>query len=151
MDEQAGQYALGRGRHVSGAPKDGLIGPACFYNCKRLPPTAAHLVVVRQHSRFFLLAAKMILSIRTLDRTRTRLSPAAIAYIPPEALQGSHLVHTDEELAGADVLAKIAPSWVERCVNMAVAVPALERAFEIYARHNKPIAQQLHLRSLLQR
>ncbi|HTU62273.1 MAG TPA: hypothetical protein VMF89_27630, partial [Polyangiales bacterium] len=62
---------------------------------------------------------------------------------------GWHLVHTTEELRGADLLAKIAPSWVERRVSMAVAVPALERALEIYTRHDRPLAERLHLRSLL--
>jgi hypothetical protein len=38
---------------------------------------------------------------------------------------------------------------VERRVNMVVAVPALERALEIYARHGRPLGQQLRLRSLL--
>jgi tetratricopeptide (TPR) repeat protein len=62
---------------------------------------------------------------------------------------GWHLVHTSEELRGADILAEIAPDWVDRRVSMAVAVPALERALEIYTRHDRPLAQQLHLRSLL--
>jgi len=69
---------------------------------------------------------------------------------PEDQLEaGWHLVHTTEELRGADLLAKIAPSWVERRVSMAVAVPALERALEIYTRHDRPLAQRLHLRSLL--
>ena len=62
---------------------------------------------------------------------------------------GWHLVHTAQELRGADILAKIAPGWVERRVNMAVAVPALESALEIYTRHDRPLAQRLYLRSLL--
>ncbi|HET8932633.1 MAG TPA: AAA family ATPase, partial [Polyangiales bacterium] len=62
---------------------------------------------------------------------------------------GWHLVHTSDELRGADILASIAPELVERRVNMAVAVPALERALEIYTRHARPIAQQLRIRSLL--
>lgn len=62
---------------------------------------------------------------------------------------GWHLVHTEAELRGADILAEIAPDWVERRVSMAVAVPAMERALEIYARHGRPLAQQLRLRSLL--
>jgi eukaryotic-like serine/threonine-protein kinase len=41
---------------------------------------------------------------------------------------GWHLVHTADALRGADLLAKIAPSLVERRISMAVAVPALERA-----------------------
>jgi len=62
---------------------------------------------------------------------------------------GWHLVHTQEELRGATILAKIAPGWVERRVNMAVAVPAIERALEIYTRHDRSLSDRLHLRSLL--
>jgi len=62
---------------------------------------------------------------------------------------GLHLAHTDDELRGADILTGIAPDMVERRVNMVVAVPALERALEIYARHGRPLAEQLRLRSLL--
>ena len=62
---------------------------------------------------------------------------------------GWHLVHTDDALRGADILAKIAPGLVERRIDMAIAVPALERALEVYERHGRPLAQRLHLRSLL--
>jgi tetratricopeptide (TPR) repeat protein len=62
---------------------------------------------------------------------------------------GWHLVHTDDALRGADILAEIAPNLVERRIGMAVAVPALERALEVYERHDRPLAQRLHLRSLL--
>jgi len=62
---------------------------------------------------------------------------------------GLHLTHTDEELRGADILARVAPDMVERRVNMVVAVPALERVLDIYARHGRALDQQLRLRSLL--
>ncbi|HET8934732.1 MAG TPA: AAA family ATPase [Polyangiales bacterium] len=62
---------------------------------------------------------------------------------------GLHLAHTHDELRGADIMARVAPDMVERRLNMAAAVPALERALEIYARHGRPLAEQLRLRSLL--
>ncbi|HKP60444.1 MAG TPA: protein kinase [Polyangiales bacterium] len=62
---------------------------------------------------------------------------------------GWHLVHTEQELRGADLLAKIGPDMVERRVSMATAVPAIERALEIYERHGRSLAQCLRLRSLL--
>ena len=62
---------------------------------------------------------------------------------------GWHLVHTEHELQGADLLAKLGPELVERRIGMASAVPALERALEVYERHDRPLAQRLRLRALL--
>lgn len=62
---------------------------------------------------------------------------------------GWHLVHTSQELRGADLLAKHGPDMVERRVSMAAAVPAIERALEIYERHNRSLRVSLRLRSLL--
>jgi hypothetical protein len=62
---------------------------------------------------------------------------------------GWHLVHTDQELAGADLLAKFGPDMVENRVSMAAAVPAVERALSIYERHGRSRADCLRLRSLL--
>ncbi|MET0385620.1 MAG: protein kinase [Polyangiales bacterium] len=62
---------------------------------------------------------------------------------------GWHLVHTDEELRGADVLAEIAPKLVDQGVSMASAIPALERALEVYERRQRPLAARLRLRATL--
>ena len=58
-------------------------------------------------------------------------------------------MHTEEELRGAQLLAKIGPELVERRASMAAAVPALERALEVYERTHQPLAERLRLRSLL--
>jgi hypothetical protein len=62
---------------------------------------------------------------------------------------GWHLVNTPDELAGAQLLVQVAPELVERRVNMAAAVPALERALEVYERHAQPLHTRLRLRALL--
>ena len=62
---------------------------------------------------------------------------------------GWHLIHTAQELRGAQLLAKIGPELIERRANMASAVPALERALEVYERRGQPLAERLRLRSLL--
>ncbi|HKU39762.1 MAG TPA: protein kinase [Polyangiales bacterium] len=62
---------------------------------------------------------------------------------------GWHLVHTEQELRGADLLAKIGPELIERRIGMAAAVPAVERALEVYERHGRPLAHCLRLRALL--
>lgn len=62
---------------------------------------------------------------------------------------GWHLVHTDEELRGAQLLAKVAPELVDQRVSMKTAVPALERALEVYERHGRSLAERLRLRALL--
>ncbi|HKP61630.1 MAG TPA: protein kinase [Polyangiales bacterium] len=62
---------------------------------------------------------------------------------------GWHLVNTPDELAGAKLLVQVAPELVERRVNLAAAVPALERALEVYERHAQPLRMRLRLRALL--
>jgi hypothetical protein len=62
---------------------------------------------------------------------------------------GRHLVHTERALLGADLLAKIGPALVERRVAMTSAIPAIERALELYEQHGRPLRDCLHLRSLL--
>jgi hypothetical protein len=62
---------------------------------------------------------------------------------------GWHLVHTGDELRGAALLAKVAPMLVDRRESMATAVPALERALEIYERQQGPQAVRLRLRAQL--
>jgi tetratricopeptide (TPR) repeat protein len=62
---------------------------------------------------------------------------------------GWHLVHTRSELQGAGLLARVAPRLIDQRVNMDAAVPALERALEVYERHNVDLAERLRLRALL--
>jgi tetratricopeptide (TPR) repeat protein len=62
---------------------------------------------------------------------------------------GWHLVHTPDELAGAELLVEIAPKLVEQRKNMATALPAIERALEVYERHGKSLDTRLYLRALL--
>ena len=62
---------------------------------------------------------------------------------------GWHLVHTEQELRGADLLARVAPELVDRGVAMATALPAIEAALAIYERHRRPLRECLRLRSSL--
>jgi tetratricopeptide (TPR) repeat protein len=62
---------------------------------------------------------------------------------------GWHLVNTPDELRGAKLLAQVAPELVERRVSMATAVPALERALDVYERHDQSRSTRLRLRALL--
>jgi hypothetical protein len=62
---------------------------------------------------------------------------------------GWHLVHTEDELRGADLLARVGPLLIERGLAMASAIPAVEKALEVYERHGRPLATRLHLRSTL--
>lgn len=62
---------------------------------------------------------------------------------------GWHLVHTDQELRGADLLAKLAPDMVEHRVSMGAAIPAIERVLSIYERNGRSLEVCLRLRSLL--
>jgi hypothetical protein len=62
---------------------------------------------------------------------------------------GWHLVHTADELRGAELLAEVAPVLVDRRISMAAAVPALERALEVFERRDRSLATRLRLRALL--
>jgi hypothetical protein len=62
---------------------------------------------------------------------------------------GWHLVHTEDELRGADLLARVGPLLIDRGLAMASAIPAVEKALEVYERHGRPLAARLHLRSTL--
>lgn len=62
---------------------------------------------------------------------------------------GWHLVHTPNELRGAQLLARVAPRLIEQRVSLAAAVPALERALEVYELHEVDLAERLRLRALL--
>jgi len=62
---------------------------------------------------------------------------------------GWHLIHTDDELRAADLLAQVAPTYVDRAVSMGMAIPALEKALEVYERRARPLEVRLRLRSAL--
>jgi hypothetical protein len=62
---------------------------------------------------------------------------------------GWHLVHTPEEGRGADLLAEVAPLFVDRGVALATAIPALERALSVAERLGRPLAMRLRMRSSL--
>jgi tetratricopeptide (TPR) repeat protein len=62
---------------------------------------------------------------------------------------GWHLSHTEDELRGADILAEVAPVFVDQMLGLAAAIPALERALEIYERRRRPLEARLRLRSAL--
>ncbi|HET8934445.1 MAG TPA: protein kinase [Polyangiales bacterium] len=73
--------------------------------------------------------------------------PAADLEVRLEA--GWHLIHSPEEARGADLLAEVAPLFVDRGVALAMAIPALERALEVSERLGRPLALRLRLRSAL--
>ena len=75
------------------------------------------------------------------------LDPAADLDVQLEA--GWHLVHTEHELRGADLLAQVAPLLVEQGLAMATALPAIEAALAIYERYERPWHARLRLRSTL--
>ncbi|HKP57246.1 MAG TPA: protein kinase [Polyangiales bacterium] len=62
---------------------------------------------------------------------------------------GWHLVHTRDELRGADLLAKVGPELVNKRVGLATAIPAIEKALAVYERHDRPRSARLHLRAML--
>ncbi|HKU43951.1 MAG TPA: hypothetical protein VJR89_37580, partial [Polyangiales bacterium] len=62
---------------------------------------------------------------------------------------GWHLVHTREELRGADLLARIGPELVQKRIGLAAAIPALEKALDVYERLNRPRSARLRLRAML--
>jgi hypothetical protein len=62
---------------------------------------------------------------------------------------GWHLVHTNEQLRGADLLARVGPVLVNRRVGMAAAIPAIEKALAVYKANDRPRSAQLKLQSML--
>ncbi|HEX7478670.1 MAG TPA: AAA family ATPase [Polyangiales bacterium] len=62
---------------------------------------------------------------------------------------GWHLVHTHNELQGAELLAIVGPQLVSEGLNTGSAIPAIEKALAVYERHGRPLAERLRLRSLL--
>ncbi|MGD8861610.1 MAG: protein kinase [Myxococcales bacterium] len=64
-------------------------------------------------------------------------------------LAGWHLVHTVDELRGADILADLGPRLMREGLGAASATRAIEKALEVYERHGRPLAARLGLRSHL--
>jgi len=62
---------------------------------------------------------------------------------------GWHLIHTPDEARGADLLAEVAPMFVDRGLSLATAIPALERTLEVAERLGRPLALRLRMRSSL--
>jgi hypothetical protein len=62
---------------------------------------------------------------------------------------GWHLIHTEQELRGAEMLARVGPLLVEQGHAMAAALPAIEAALAILERHGGPLDTCLRLRSTL--
>jgi hypothetical protein len=65
---------------------------------------------------------------------------------------GWHLVHTHDEhdeVAGADLLARVGPMLVDQGLAMATAIPAIEKALAVYEAHERPLSIRLRLRSTL--
>jgi tetratricopeptide (TPR) repeat protein len=92
----------------------------------------------------------------TPDRSRElhqRWAERLLAYRPTsldtELEAGWHLVHTDEQLRGADLLARAGPELVGNRVGMAAAIPAIEKALAVYKARGRPRSEQLRLQSML--
>jgi len=96
----------------------------------------------------------------TLDAPRQRqlhkrLSDALLAG-PASDLEhrleaGWHLVHTEQELSGADLLAEVTPPLIESGLAYAGAMAAAEKALEVYERNRASLEKRLALRTLLVR
>ncbi len=64
---------------------------------------------------------------------------------------GWHLVNTDDELAGADLLAEVTPPLIESGMAYASAIAAAEKALDVYERHEVSLQKRLALRTALVR
>jgi tetratricopeptide (TPR) repeat protein len=62
---------------------------------------------------------------------------------------GWHLIHTEDERRGADMLADIAPYFVEQGQSLETAIPAMEKTLEVYERQHARLDVILRLRSAL--
>jgi tetratricopeptide (TPR) repeat protein len=86
---------------------------------------------------------------RWADWLLARAASDEAAAIDGQLEAGWHLVHTERALQGADLLAKVGPELVQRRVAMMTAIPAIERALELYELHGRPVRDCLYLRALL--
>jgi len=62
---------------------------------------------------------------------------------------GAQLVHTEEEMLGADLIAAAAPTMLEEGRAWSVALAAMEQALEVYERRRAPYRKTLPLRQQL--
>lgn len=62
---------------------------------------------------------------------------------------GVHLVQTEDELRGADLLAEVGPQLMHKGRALGDAIPAMEKALEVYERHKIPQRKSLLLRQVL--
>ncbi len=105
----------------------------------------------------------------TLDATRAAVDPqddprrsrklhAALAEVLLEPgsrddyrdLRGGwHLSHTERELEGARILARVGPRLIRSATGKEHAARAMERALQIFERHAEPLAARLELASYL--
>jgi hypothetical protein len=64
---------------------------------------------------------------------------------------GVHLVHSDDELRGAHILAELGPRLIDQGEGLRTLVPAVERALDVYERHGVTLARRLLLKTGLVR
>ncbi|MFT3924868.1 MAG: protein kinase [Myxococcales bacterium] len=84
-----------------------------------------------------------------------RLADALLASPAPDLEHrleaGWHLVHTDQEQRGADLLAQVTPPLIESGLAYAGAMAAAEKALEVYERTHAALEKRLALRTILVR
>lgn len=94
-------------------------------------------------------AAELSLQPQETRQLHAQLAEALLASDTPEAeavlLAGWHLVHTAEELRGADILARVGPRMLREGLGTVTAIRALEKALEVYERRQVPLAWRLRL------
>ncbi len=89
------------------------------------------------------------------DRQREihRQLSKALLELPPTLERkleaGAHLVRTEDELAGADLIAEVGPELARQGKTLGTAIPAMERALEVYERRDAPLSKSLPLRQVL--
>ncbi len=99
---------------------------------------------------------KTVLEVLEEDQRKTlhlRLADALSAGEPSapetELDVGWHLVHGGESIRGAELLAKFAPRLAREGIAMDAAIPALEKALEIFKREGRAPADVLRLKAAL--
>lgn len=80
----------------------------------------------------------------------------ALLSLPTQELEqrleaGWHLVHTEDERAGADLLAEVTPPLIESGMAYGSAIAAAEKALHVYERDQVPLHKRLALSTVLVR
>jgi hypothetical protein len=97
---------------------------------------------------------------RSLDPERERLQHRLLARAYLTLQQGGplsrleaawHLVHTERELAGAELLYRVTPALIDSGVACADAIRGLEKALEVFERRGASLEQVLATRAMLAR